>query len=211
MNESIEQINVPHKPEAEKLGWTRTNTEYRFRSHWYNVRQDTLVLPQHTPRTFTYIEHPGAVFVIPVTSDMRFMLMRSYRYPSDRFFREIPAGSLGDHVSSTPEDVAARELREEMGASCEQMTLLGKYYMYNGISDMQGYFFLATGVSICGEPELEELEAIDSLASYSPTEIKAMIRDGAIDDGETVFGLLLALDYLDRHCLSQKLSTGLNS
>jgi hypothetical protein len=57
------------KPNAIRQGWQIRASRHLYQSHWYNVRQDDIRLPDGQEITFTQIEHPGFVSVVPVTDD----------------------------------------------------------------------------------------------------------------------------------------------
>ncbi|MFM6251840.1 MAG: hypothetical protein ACKPEQ_22300, partial [Dolichospermum sp.] len=71
------------KPQGKKIGWELQKTDLIFKSQWYNLRQDKISLPNNEEITYTYVEHPGAVFIIPITANQEIILMRSYRYTID--------------------------------------------------------------------------------------------------------------------------------
>jgi ADP-ribose diphosphatase len=186
------------KPLADQLGWKLMRTTYLFNSQWYDVRQDELSVADKGTRTFTYtyIEHPGSVFVVPLTADQRIILIRSYRYTLDAWCWEVPAGTLGDHTGSSPEAAALRELQEEVGATCYALKDLGNFYLGNGFSNHRGHFFLAVDVHISTDAKPDAFEQIAEIALFSLDDIERLIREGAITDGDSAFALLLALNRL---------------
>ncbi len=58
---------------------------------------------------------------------------------------EVPAGGLSPDL--TPEEVARRELLEEVGGEAAELHFVGQFYTSNGISNEVAYVFLATGVA----------------------------------------------------------------
>ena len=52
--------------------WETLDRRYLWQSRWYNLRQDRLRTAAGHEFTYTMIEHPGAVWVVPVTGDGRF-------------------------------------------------------------------------------------------------------------------------------------------
>lgn len=89
--------------------WETLDRRFLWQSGWYNLRQDRLRTPAGDEFTYTLIDHPGAVWVVPVTIDGHIVLIRQYRYTVDQFCVEVPAGGLS--LGLTPEEVARRELR----------------------------------------------------------------------------------------------------
>jgi len=184
---------INDKPQALEVNWQPLSKSYLFESHWYNLRQDEIVLPSGQKATYTYVEHPGSVFVIPVTTDNDIVLIRSYRYTIDEWCWEIPAGTLGDCKGLSPEEVAAEELRQEIGAAFETLESLGHYFLSNGIAKLEGHFFLARNVSIRQTLSLEPTEVIGRVEHKSIAEVQNMLTEGKFRDGDSAFGLLLAL------------------
>ena len=91
-------------------GWTRRASRYLFESRWFNLRQDEVSLPTGEQVTYTLVEHPGYVMVVPLLGDGRVILERVYRYTVQETVLECPSGGLdGD----APEQAARRELEEE--------------------------------------------------------------------------------------------------
>jgi 8-oxo-dGTP pyrophosphatase MutT (NUDIX family) len=58
---------------------------------------------------------------------------------------EVPAGGLSPGMS--PEEVARRELLEEVGGEADELRFVGQFYTSNGISNEVAYVYLATGVA----------------------------------------------------------------
>ncbi len=77
---------------------------------------------------------PGAVLVMTrmLPSD-RILLIRQYRPPAKRFVYEFPAGLMEE--GETPEQAAARELREETGYMASKMRLFPPAYCSPGLSN----------------------------------------------------------------------------
>lgn len=153
------------KPQAEKLGWEVTSSKYLLEKKWFRIRQDELVLPEGNKLDYVYMEHPGAVLIVPVTVENKVVLIHTYRLTLDRWCWEIPAGTLADHVvdQMSPEEVARQELEEEIGASSEKMELLGNYFQGNGHARNYLYYYLATGVRLAQQVKHEPTEAIDQI------------------------------------------------
>src|SRR5687767_6090617 len=74
---------------------------------------DDVELPNGGKATREYMDHPGAVGVVPVLPNGDIVLVRQYRYPVDEVTLELPAGKL-DRGEQALECVE-RELAEETG------------------------------------------------------------------------------------------------
>jgi ADP-ribose pyrophosphatase len=174
--------------------WETLEKRYLWQSEWYSLRQDQLRTPEGHEFTYTFIDHPGAVWVVPVTSDGRIVLISSYRHPVDDWCYEVPAGGLGPGL--TPEEVAHRELREEVGGTAEELRYIGQFYTSNGISNEVAYVYLATAVEL-GETHHEPAEVIETRL-VSVKEALRMALDGSITDGPSALALLWCQPLLER-------------
>ncbi|PIE33059.1 NUDIX hydrolase [candidate division KSB3 bacterium] len=184
------------KPEAEKLGWDVKNSTLLFESQWYDLRQDTITLPSQDHITYTYVEHPGCVFVVPITAQNEMILIHSYRYPIDAWCWEIPAGNLGDRAEDSPEEVARQELKEEIGGISQRLEFLGRFSLINGFGKLYGHYFLARNVEMPDSQSLEASEVIDKIELFPLSRVRHMICEGVIHDAESAFAILLALQNL---------------
>ena len=166
--------------------WEKLESKYLWQSQWYNLRQDRLRTLGGDEFTYTLIEHPGAVWIVPVTVDFQIALIWNYRYTVDAWCYEVPAGGLGP--GGNPEEVARRELLEEVGGTAAELHLIGQFYTSNGVSDEVAYVYLATGVEL-GEPQREPTELME-MHLVSVDEAMRMARDGEISDGPSALALL---------------------
>ncbi len=168
----------PFKTIASRVVW---------RSPWYEVRQDDILLPDGSPGVYNVVHHPGAVWIIPVTRDGEIVLLYHYRYTVDDWCWEIPAGGVKPGLSL--EDVARQELSEEIGGTTDSINYFGNFYTANGICDEVAHIFFAEGV-VLGDTDHEAAEVIE----VHPTpvaEALRMARANEISDGPTALALLL--------------------
>ena len=185
-----------NKPLGEQLGWSLLDSSYPYESQWFKLRKDILARAGQGQGTYVYIEHPGSVFVVPLTTDQHILLIHSYRFTIDAWCWEVPAGTIAGRQGLSPEVVALQELEEETGATCRILEHLGKFYLGNGYAHHYAHFFLALDVRRSSDIRLDAFEQITEIASFPIDEIKRMLRDGAINDGDSAFTLLLALNRL---------------
>ena len=82
------------------------------------LRRDDVLLPDGNHATREFIQHGGAVAVVPLLDDGRLVLVRQYRYPVAKVLLEWPAGKRDPGESTLA--CAMRELQEETGyTACE--------------------------------------------------------------------------------------------
>lgn len=178
---------------AKSVGWHCESSDLIYESKWYDVRQDKILLHGKDRITYTYIDHPGFVTIVPVTSDNEIVLMKSFRYPSDEWCWEVPAGGLGDKPNAESiEEVAREELQEEIGGYCKTLTPLGTYLVSNGIAKIKQHIFVARDVEIRkSAPEVGE--EIGEIKKVSIQEAEDLVCDGTINDAESAFAITLAI------------------
>ena len=87
-----------------------------------------------------------------------------------------------------PEEVARRELSEEIGGSATELCYVGRFYTSNGISNEEDYVYLATGVEL-GEAHREPTELME-MRLVSVEEALRMAREGDVSDGPSALALL---------------------
>ena len=109
----------------------------------------------------------------------------------------MPAGGLSPGLS--PEEIARRELSEEIGGIAADLRYVGQFYTSNGISDEAAYVFLATGVEL-GEAHREPTELME-MRLVSVGEALRMAREGMITDGPSALALLWCEPLL-RNCVA---------
>ena len=171
--------------------WETLSSEKIYENPWYGLRQD--LVRTHTGKqiTYTYMEHPGAVAVVPVTPDGKIVLIKSYRYTVKDWCWEIPMGGR-DHADL--EVVARKELQEEIGGICRKIEYINYFYANNGVSDIRCDVFLAREVEIgANEPEEAELIEIEVLIK---DEVYRMAYAGEITDGMSALSLFLCEKHL---------------
>lgn len=130
--------------------------------------------------------------MVPVESDGTVVLVRQYRRAVAHSLLEIPAGLL-DQDGESPMEAARRELAEEVGLTASQLDPLVTYRPSAGFSNETVHVFLATGLEPLpghqADPDLEEVVRMPFAHALEA------VRSGAIADGKTIIGLLLADDH----------------
>jgi ADP-ribose pyrophosphatase len=182
------------KPTGSELGWERIDTRYPFTGRRFRVRQDLVRLPNGNEIDYDYTEGKGAVWIIPITRDGKVILIRQYRYPPDVWCWEVPAGSLYDHEGSL-EELAHRELIEEIGAVCDELVYVDWYYGAVSASNAMCHVMLARGTRLDRPPEREPTEFIE-IHPVPVDEALSMAHSGQMRDGRSALALLLCEPFL---------------
>jgi len=149
------------------------------------VREDTVLLPDGRTARREYVQHPGAVIMIPLLDDQTVLLERQYRYALGRHFYELPAGKIDP--GEEPLATAQRELIEECGYQAKSWRHLATLHPCIGYSDERFELYLARGLAHVGHArdDGEFLEVVP----LALTEALDWIKTGRITDIKTVTGL----------------------
>jgi ADP-ribose pyrophosphatase len=142
------------------------------------------------------VRHTGASVVLPFLSDPhgedpQMLLIQQYRYATDGYLFELPAGRPNEGES--PADCAARELREETGCVAEQMVPLIHAWSTPGFTDERLHFFAAYDITR-QETEFDVDEYVEAVPMRMSRAL-AMIQSGEIEDMKTALGILYAAGF----------------
>ncbi len=161
-----------------------------------NVDLDRVRFPDGSEGELEMVRHPGASAVVPFLTDPdgpdpQVLLIHQYRYASEQFMWEIPAGRLDPGES--PAECARRETREETGWDASRVEHLTTIYTTPGFTDERIHLFMATGLTP-GEAEREHDEFIE-VEAMTISRCMAMIQSGEITDGKTMIALMYAAGF----------------
>jgi ADP-ribose pyrophosphatase len=176
--------------------WQTITTEYPLTTPWLKIRRDQVATHLAREITYTFVEHPGSVLIVPITQDGQVVLLRQYRYIINGWCWEIPAGSLEEHRLESKEEAARRELLEEVGGVCNQLLLVGSFYTNNGLSTEECTVYLAQNTQI-GLSDLEHSELLYTVV-LSWQEVLAMVQKGEMKDGPSALAILLCQPHIEK-------------
>ena len=175
------------KREPGAAPWDVLSTEYVLRTPWRDVRVDQLRLHTGNEVSYSYVEMGDAVFVVPLTTDGKIVVLRQYRHPVRAWTWEIVGGGVDEEG---PVESARRELLEEIGGRCRELVPLGSFYLGVAMLTTRSHAFLALDVEL-GDHEREPMELIETYL-LDPDDAFERARDGRIDESQSALALLMA-------------------
>ena len=149
------------------------------------VRRDDVLLPDGSHATREYIQHGGAVAVVPLLDDGRLVLVRQYRYPVAKVLLEWPAGKRDAGESTLA--CAMRELEEETGYTASEWAYGGEIHNAAAYSSESIWIWFARGL-VAGPPRLDHGEFVETV-TLAEAELDAIADHGGLPDVKTLIGL----------------------
>jgi ADP-ribose pyrophosphatase len=146
-----------------------------------------LRLPNGRKTTFTIVEHPGAVAVVPVCDNGDVLLIRQFRPSIGAEILEIPAGTL--EKGEAPLATAKREIVEETGYKAKRWNKIAEFYTAPGFCTELMHVFVARGLS----PASAEGDADEIIRPVRMSLDRALglVRSRRIRDAKSIAGLLI--------------------
>lgn len=170
--------------------WKKIKQINKIQNNWWTYLIDEVQLPSGKSGEYHYVHTNGSSLVIPVFDDGKILMVKQYRYLAGKESLEFPCGSIADGV--TVEQMAAQELAEEAGVEAGELTFVGVYNPYNGVTDEMCNVFIARKLTPFYIPhdDTEEFERI----TLCREDIESKIKSNEIWDGMTLAAWILARD-----------------
>ena len=156
-----------------------------------SLRVDTLRGPNGEPHDVEVVEHAEAVVVIVRPKPSEMLLVRQYRHPLARENWEVVAGGM--NPGESPEDAAARELREETGYVAHRITRLWSAFSAPGFCDELLHYCVVDGYEIGEREGFDAGEEDMQLGIFALDELWRKIRADELPDAKTQIAVLWAL------------------
>jgi ADP-ribose pyrophosphatase len=171
------------------------STEKVYEGRIWDVVSDSFQLSDTGDAlTRDYIDHPGAVAVLPMNDAGEILLLKQYRHPVGMDLWEIPAGLLDvegeDFVVG-----AARELAEEADLAAGTWNVLADFFNSPGSSSEAIRIYLARNLTEV--PHHERHERTDEEAEIefhwiALDDAVAAVLEGKLHNPSAVVGILAA-------------------
>lgn len=138
-------------------------------------------------KNFFKLDFPRWVNIVACTHKNEIILIRQYRFGTDRIELEIPGGAVND--GEPPLEAGLRELLEETGYAGDNGRIIGKVCPNPALQDNFCYTVLVENVKKVAEPALDEMEDIEVL-TMPEDDVFALIKEGSINHGLVMNGLM---------------------
>ena len=163
----------------------RTGGTTLVKGGFLELRRDDVRLPDGNAATREYIQHPGAVAIVPVLDDGRLVLVRQHRYPVGKVLLEWPAGKLEPGEDQLV--CAQRELLEETGYSAREWAFGGEIHNAAAYSTESIWIWFARGLA-AGAAQPDQGEFVET-ALHTEAELEALDLQQQLLDVKTLVGL----------------------
>ncbi|MDE2144098.1 MAG: NUDIX hydrolase [Elusimicrobia bacterium] len=151
-----------------------------------DFRVDTVLLPNGKKATREFLDHPGAVGIVPFLNKDTVIMVRQYRHPVKEVTLELPAGKLDK--GENPLACVKRELKEETGYTAKKIKRLVQYWPTPAFANEVLHLYVATGLK-AGEMNTDDDEFLQCVTVPFKKAL-AMALDGQIKDSKTIIALL---------------------
>ena len=164
------------------------STQKIFEGRVISVQVDDVELPNGKQSKRELVKHPGAVAIIPITSEGKIVMVKQFRKPLEKEIIEIPAGKLEE--GELPEVTARRELEEETGYTTNELEYIQSFYTSPGFADEILYVYVTNELKAMTEKAALDEDEFVELMEVTLEEAEQLIKEEKIHDAKTVFAVM---------------------
>lgn len=176
-----------------------TKTEKIFDGKIISVQVDDVLLPDGNKSKREIVKHPGAVAIIPVTSDGKIIFVEQYRKPLERSIIEIPAGKI--EPNEDPTVTAIRELEEETGYTTKSIQHISSFYTSPGFADELIHLYYTEELIQLEEMVQGDEDEFIQLMTLTLEEAEQYIVEKKIYDAKTMLAIqYVKISRMDKQC-----------
>ena len=173
--------------------WTTVRSEVKYKNPWITIHEDTVITPEGNDGIYGYVESKDSVMIVALNEQNEVYLVRAFSYPVKSWSWELPGGG-GEGEDALI--ASQRELVEETGISAKSWHKLGSTRVCNGLMTERLVTYLAQDITLGERIDSDDTALVTNGTFYSFDAVHEMIKNGDIDDGQTITGLYLAEQFL---------------
>jgi len=177
--------------ENKERPWQPGAVRERVDNPYFSVIKQEVTAPNGGQQLYHIIRFPRPAIGVLVRRGTDFLFLRQYRFIVDEYVWAIPSGGIEEGES--PEQAAARELREETGLVTGSLQPWMKCYASYGCSNQQFVIFLAENVQPSSDGKGHDPNEVISWRWFTREEVVRMVLDNEIVDNLSLSPVLLAL------------------
>jgi len=159
--------------EESRLAWREEGRKKVYDCRVFSIRDSYCKSPENELRTYTVIDAPDWVIVMPVLDTpqgKKFVMVRQWRFGSQSLSLEFPGGV--SEPGEEPKDAAVREMLEETGYKSGAMRKVGEFNPNPAIMSNRTHFFIAEDLVDTGSRKLDSDEYVET----ELVDIEAVVR-----------------------------------
>lgn len=161
-----------------------------------SLRLEEVELPDGNRAKRELVQHPGAVALIPITSEGNLILVKQFRKSLNRTLVEIPAGRI--EIGEDPRVTAIRELEEETGYGAGKVTYIQSFATSPGFANEIIHLYLAEDLYEIENPAAGDEDEFIELLEVTINEAEQLVASGDIYDAKTAFAVIYAKHQLKK-------------
>jgi ADP-ribose pyrophosphatase len=163
------------------------STRIAYKNPWITVEENAIIHPDGREGIYGIVKSNDSVTVLPVNEKGEILLIRAFSYPGNKWHWELPGG--GSNGGDDFVKASKRELLEETGISAEKWQQIGLTRPLDGIATERMAVLIAENLTINDIPPADDNGVIDERKFFDLTTIHNMVKNGMIDEGQTLSAL----------------------
>jgi ADP-ribose pyrophosphatase len=174
--------------------WKTLSSVVKFKNPWWTYKVDKYILPVGREGEYHYVYTGGSVFIVPVLSDGRLLMVKQYRYLNSRFSLEFPGGGVEE--GDNPDEAAHKELIEEAGYDGE-LEKVGIFNPFCGVTNEYCHVYIARNLKPSNDEKHDDSEEFE-IHFLSVAELEQKIYTNEIFSGMSMASWALAKEKLNK-------------
>ncbi len=153
-----------------------------------NFFADKILLPNKKVAIREYVDHPGAVAVLPILDNQKIVLVKQFRYPVGKITYELPAGKLDRKKAESLKRCVIRELEEETGYKSKNVNRLVSFWPTPAFGNEIIHIFVAKNLFFGKKNPDEDEFLLTKIVTFD--QAVQWIKKGKIKDSKSIIGIL---------------------